>query len=139
MWERIQSWTDLSEGALAWVIGVSLFTFFASLIAVPIVVIQMRSDYFVRSASKKMPRTPLQLVGRILKNALGVILLIMGAAMLFLPGQGLLAILLGLSLLDFPGKRNLQLRLLRLRGVQRSVDWMRKKANKPPLVVPPRA
>lgn len=138
MWESMQSWIDLSEGKLAWVVGISLFTFFASLIAVPIVVIQMRADYFVRSAAMKRPRTALQLVRRILKNVLGCVMLIMGVAMLFLPGQGLLAILLGLSLVDFPGKRNLQLRLLRLSGVQRSVNWMRKKAKKPPLVVPPR-
>ena len=136
MWEDFGSWMGTWEEEVAWVVGISVVTFVGSLVAVPIVVIQMRSDYFLRTAEVKRPRTPLQLIRRILKNLLGLILLIMGFAMLFLPGQGLLAMLLGMSLLDFPGKRNLQLRLLKLKGVQRSVNWMRRKADKPPLTLP---
>ena len=49
---------------------------------------------------------------RILKNALGVLIILMGIAMLVLPGQGLLTILMGLLLVDIPGKRGVQSRLL---------------------------
>jgi hypothetical protein len=56
--------------------------------------------------------------------------------MLLLPGQGLLTIFVGLGLLDFPGKRKLELGIIRLRGVRDSIDWLRHKANKEPLEIP---
>ena len=56
--------------------------------------------------------------------------------MLFIPGQGLLTILMGLALLDFPGKRAAELRLIRYAPVNKSIDWIRRKSNKPPLRIP---
>ena len=43
--------------------------------------------------------------GAALKNVFGLGALVLGVLMLFLPGQGLLMVLVGISLLDFPGKR----------------------------------
>jgi len=54
------------------------------------------------------------------------------------PGQGILTILIGLSLLDFPGKRNLELKLIRLRTVRKAINWIRARAQQPPLELPPR-
>ena len=53
----------------------------------------------------------LRWIGFLIKNVLGVILVLMGLAMLVLPGQGVLTLLIGISLLDFPwqakpGKEN---------------------------------
>jgi hypothetical protein len=50
-----------------------------------------------------------------------------------LPGQGVLTILAGLSLLSFPGKRRLQLRLLRIPAIHRAIDALRRRAGRPPL------
>lgn len=136
MWEAFQIWIKENEFVIAWALGISALTFVGSLIAVPIVVIQMRTDFFVRGAKAAVPLTPLRLARHMAKNVLGAILLLMGFGMLFLPGQGLLTLLLGLSLLDFPGKRGLQLKLVRLKGVRRSIDWMRHRAGKEPLEIP---
>jgi hypothetical protein len=57
----------------------------------------------------------------------------MGLAMLVLPGQGILTILIGVMLLDFPGKRRWELWLIRRRGVRHSIDWIRQRAARPPL------
>lgn len=121
------------ESIWAWAVGISLVTFLVSLLAVPIVVIRMEADYFQRSASEALPRTPLRLVRRAAKNVIGWILILMGILMLVLPGQGLLTIALGVSLIDFPGKRRLQLRIARMKGVYTPINWIREKAGKPPL------
>jgi hypothetical protein len=60
----------------------------------------------------------------------------MGIALLVLPGQGLLTILLGITLLDLPGKRHLEIVLLRRPSVSRAVNWLRRKSGRPPLDLP---
>ena len=63
--------------------------------------------------------------------------MISGIALLALPGQGLLTILIGLALMNFPGKRALELWLIRLPMVLRAVNWIRKRGGREPLQVPP--
>ena len=58
-----------------------------------------------------------------------------GIAMLLLPGQGVLTILIGIMLLDFPGKRSLEFWIIRQRGVLKAANWIRRKSNHPPLEV----
>ena len=59
-----------------------------------------------------------------------------GLAMLVLPGQGVITILVGITLLNFPGKRRLELRIVRQRPVLLAINWIRARANRPPLVLP---
>ena len=54
--------------------------------------------------------------------------------MLFLPGQGLLTIVVGLSFLDFPGKQFLLNHLIEHGSVQKSMNWIRGKYGRPPLI-----
>ena len=58
--------------------------------------------------------------------------------MLALPGQGILTMLVGLMLMDFPGKRSLEIRIIGNRMVSRTVNWMRRKAKREPLRIPGR-
>ncbi len=103
-------------------------------------VARMNRDYFVSrepAAESWRGRHPVvRWSGHVIKNTLGLLLLITGVAMLVLPGQGALTILVALSLLDFPGKRRLLLRIVRLRHVHRAIDWIRAKANRPPIILP---
>ena len=71
-----------------------------------------------------------------MKNVLGLILLAAGLAMMVLPGQGIITILIALTLLNFPGRRKLELRIIRQRHVRNAVDWIRRRAGSPPLVIP---
>lgn len=68
------------------------------------------------------------------KIVLGMMLLLAGIAMLVLPGQGIITILVGLSLIPFPGKRRLELFLLSRKTVRSSLNWIRIKANKDPFI-----
>ncbi|WP_269523196.1 PGPGW domain-containing protein [Coraliomargarita parva] len=122
-----------TEWLLAGLAVVSLVTFLASLVILPLVIAYMPADYFQREPVGLKELRPIRLVGRLLKNLLGAVLLLGGIAMLFLPGQGLLTIFLGSSLIDFPGKRKLEQKLIRKRAIERPIVWIRRKAKRPPL------
>jgi hypothetical protein len=78
----------------------------------------------------------LRLTYLVLKNLAGTILVLAGAIMLVGPGQGAIAILIGIMLLDFPGKYRLERWVIRQRPVRRAVNWIRVKARRPPLQIP---
>jgi len=113
----------------------SAVMFVATLIAIPLLIAWIPTDYFIRRPVRDWPtRHPamhmLLVVG---KNALGMVLLLAGVAMLILPGQGLLTILVGVMLLDFPGKRRLEHWLISQKPIRRAANWIRAKRHQPPL------
>jgi hypothetical protein len=67
------------------------------------------------------------------KNLLGSMLLLAGFVMFFTPGQGVLTLLLGMALMDFPGKQRLERWILQRPPVLKVVNAMRSRADKPPL------
>jgi hypothetical protein len=71
------------------------------------------------------------------KNLLALTLIAGGIAMLLLPGQGLLTILIGVMLLDFPGKYPLERRIVQQPKVLQTINWLRAKGNRPPLHIQP--
>lgn len=135
-WIRIEPWLA------GWIFLASVLMFLGSLIVIPILVTRMRSDYFLcrrPSAESWMGQHPAARAAfYVAKNVLGLILLVAGIAMLVLPGQGVLTILVGITLLNFPGKRRLELRIVRQRRVLQAINWMRARAKRPPLILPDR-
>jgi hypothetical protein len=116
-----------------WLTLFSFISFVASVIGLPWLVARAPADYFVR---EREPRHGLSLLRAILRNAVGLVLLLGGVLMLVLPGQGLLAIVVALSLLDVPGKRRLLRRLVTRPGVARALTWLRRRAGQPPFDLP---
>lgn len=106
----------------------SIVVFIGSLIAIPIMVIRLPEDYLVHPP-EKTKSLPL----KIAKNALGVALLAIGVAMLVLPGQGVLMVIVGLMLVDFPGRHKLVAKLMKKPKVQRVITAIRRRGHKPPL------
>ena len=133
-------WLTMDSATLWWLGGLSLLSFFGTLILVPVLVVNMPADYFVRerrSDDVAVSRHPaVRLVLIIVKNLLGLCLLAGGIVMLFTPGQGLLSIAMGIVLMDFPGKFALEKRVARNRPVIRSMNWIRRKWRRPPLMLP---
>jgi len=116
----------------------SVVGFVGSLIAIPFILIRLPPHYF----DERYPRTwmedhhpILRLIGHVIKNAVGVVLLLAGVAMLFLPGQGILTMLIGVSLLDFPGKRHLEAKLISQPTVLKTINGLRERFGQPPLTV----
>ena len=56
--------------------------------------------------------------------------------MLVLPGQGLLTILLGLIVLDGPWNARLEAWVVRRDSLMRGLDWIRRRARRPPFERP---
>ncbi len=133
-------WAQANGNLLAWSFGVSLFLFVGSLILMPVLIARMRADYFVRpdpNGDTWLGRHPAtRTAARILKNSVGVVLLIAGLAMMVLPGQGIITLLVALSLLDFPGKRQLEVRLVRQPKMGGAINWIRRRAGRPPIQIP---
>lgn len=117
---------------------VSLFTFVGSLIAVPWLINRMPSDFFLQHwqklAEKRQTHPALTVLIFIGRNTLGLLLVIAGIAMLFLPGQGLLTILIGFCTMDFPGKQHLLKFLISKISIQKGLNWIRRKGGKQPFL-----
>jgi len=130
-------WLQENEPLAWWLAAGSVVIFVGSLVALPIVVARMPADYFLHKEDRTPPGHPVaRLLVRIGKNALGAVLLVTGVLMLVLPGQGLLTILAGLMLLEFPGKRRAERWLIGRAPIHRTVDWIRRKRGAAPLKLP---
>lgn len=109
--------------------GLSLVSLLATAVAVPWVVTRLPRDYFSRERRKVWRsgsgEPVLALVLGLAKNVVGALLLVLGVIMLVTPGQGLLTILIGLLLLNFPGKYRLERWLVMRPGVMRGLNWLR--------------
>ncbi|HEX6950222.1 MAG TPA: PGPGW domain-containing protein [Nitrospira sp.] len=130
----------VSTDTLIWLAALSVVFFIGTLIAIPFILVRLPPDYF----DVRVPRPWMQdhhpvlrVVGHIVKNAVGAVFLLAGFLMLFLPGQGVLTMLIGISMLDFPGKRKLEAKLIGQPTVLNVINHMRKKRGKPPLVLAP--
>lgn len=123
-------------GPLAWALSLAVGSLVLVVVLLPWFVLQLPVDYFVASRRElRAARTPLGWVWRILRNVLGLFFVLAGAAMLVLPGQGLLTILIGLLLLEFPGKRALERKLVARPGIKAFLDRIRARRGVPPLEV----
>ena len=69
-----------------------------------------------------------------LKNIVGYCLIMGGILMLVLPGQGLLTILVGLMLSDYPGKFKLEKRIIKTNLILKTINWYRIKSNIAPII-----
>jgi hypothetical protein len=130
----------VSTDTLIWLTALSVVFFIGTLIAIPFILVRLPADYF----DVRVPRPWMQdhhpvlrVGGHIVKNVLGAVFLLAGFLMLFLPGQGVLTMLIGISMLEFPGKRKLEAKLISQPTVFSVINSMRKHRGKPPLVLAP--
>lgn len=116
----------------------SVVAFVGSLIAIPWILVRLPADYFdVRVPRPFLAgRHPVLRLGLIvLKNIVGFVFLVAGVAMLVLPGQGLLTILVGISLMDFPKKRLLEAKIIGQPLIFSGINRLRARFGKPPLTI----
>jgi archaellum biogenesis protein FlaJ (TadC family) len=131
-------WIKDHDTLLWWLTAASVVMFLGSLIIMPMLVARIPADYFVqeeRPPSKWMGHHPaLRITLMIGKNLLGVVLILAGLAMLLIPGQGLLTMLIGVLLLDLPGKYRFEKWLITRPRIHRAINWLRAKAGREPLI-----
>ncbi len=121
-----------------WLALTSLATFLLSLLLIPLIISNLSVHCFLNIGRKtgKNNFIAWRLSLLLLRNIGGIILLLAGIAMLFLPGQGILTILISLLLLSFPGKQKTFNYLIHKPAVQRSLDWIRTKSGTRPFIWP---
>lgn len=131
----------IGENGFLWLSLVSAVTFVTSLVALPWLATLIPADYFLHEKREpsRWNRIPpaLRLLLILLKNVLGMVLLAGGFIMLFVPGQGLLTIAMGMLLLDYPGKYQLERWLVSHKPVLKGLNWLRAKRGAAPLEVDP--
>ena len=134
-------WVREYQAQLEWLGGLSLLMFVVTLVLFPLVIIYLPADYFVRDRRDPAHQTrrhpAVWLVLTVLKNIFGALLIVAGIAMLVLPGQGLLTILIGVTLANFPGKFALERRIFSRPAVARALNRIRSRARRPNLEFPP--
>ena len=131
------SWLSNNLQLLTLIGFVSALIFVISLLSLPWLVAKIPVDYFASQGRAETAWKSRHPVARLLliigKNLLGFILLLGGIVMLFLPGQGILTIVAGLLLMDYPGKFALEKRIARTPTIFKGLNWLRDRAGKPPL------
>ena len=128
IFQQLQSHKELA----IWLSIASVVMFVGSLLAVPWLIARAPRDFFTRDQQSSAGR-PLR---KLLKNLAGLVLFGAGIAMLLLPGQGVLTLVVGLALLDIPGKHALLVRLARRPSVMRALNYIRQRTKREPFEQP---
>jgi hypothetical protein len=116
----------------------SILVFILSLASLPWLVAKIPEDYFLHRKRKKvLPLTTVAFVRylflRLARNLVGLILIAGGFLMLFIPGQGVLTMVMGLILMDYPGKYSVEKTIIGYPVVFKGLNWLRARADIPPL------
>jgi len=124
----------LAKGGLWLGVGISLVLAIGSIALVAFVVIHWPADHF-KLHTPGMPAEPTHPVARVAKNAGGVLLVLLGLVMALpgIPGQGILTMIVGLTMIDFPGKRGMERRLIGRPHVLHALNRLRARFGRAPL------
>lgn len=137
--EGVTNWF-MAHANLLWIMGsLSLVMFVGTILALPLIIIYLPARFFnpweYAARRSEHGLSTSRLLWVVVKNGVGAALILAGLLMLVLPGQGLITLLIGLSLVNFPGKRRLVCRLLQQPRVLGFINRIRTAAYRPP--VPP--
>lgn len=131
-------WASLTLGKVLLGVGLFLGSLLISFAAIGIVMVKIPANYF--SSHYKQDFLPnsswaVRWGAVILKNILGLFLIALGILLSLpgVPGQGILTILLGLIMIDIPGKRPLEAKIIKRPTVLAAVNNLRGRYNKPTL------
>ena len=133
------NWITINEATIWYLAAFSIASFIGTLLLVPVLVIRIPKDYFAEIKRHRWepwahehPLIRWSLL--IAKNSLGYIIIILGIAMLVLPGQGVLTILIGVMFINFPGKYRLERWVVMRAPVLNTINKLRQRAGRAPLI-----
>lgn len=135
-----QTWASVTWGQILLGIGLFVGSLTLSFAAIAVVMVKVPKNYFSTHYKRDfLPGSPfiVRWGAVIAKNIFGVFLVILGILLSLpgVPGQGILTILLGLIMLDIPGKRPLEARIIKRPAVLSAINNLRAKYGKEPLEV----
>ena len=123
------------SGGFWWGLAISVVLAIGSLALATAIVVGWRPDRFTRDAPPSTAHPVLRALALVGKNVAGVVVFLLGVIMALpgIPGQGVLTMIIGVTLLDFPGKRAFERRMLRHPRVLHAINRLRARFNRPPL------
>jgi hypothetical protein len=129
------TWGQILLGVLFLIISFAVSTLVVSVIMVKIPANYFHSDYEHHFLTDKHPVLRWTVI--VLKNIVGVILILVGIVMTFpgVPGPGVLTILIGLILIDLPGKRKVEALIINRPTILTAVNGLRARYDKDPLLL----
>lgn len=137
---ELSGWLANNDELLGWLAFFSALVFVVSLALIPWLIVRIPADYFTKTdehRSSLAGYNPLLVaILRMVRNTLAVIFLLVGLLLLVLPGQGLLTMFLGLVIADFPRKHQLVNWLVAHPSICRPMNWLRRRADREPIVPP---
>jgi hypothetical protein len=133
-------WVSLTIGKVALFVGLFLLSLAFSFASIAVVIVKIPANYFSSDYVRDfLPDSPwlVRWGAVVAKNVFGIFLIGLGIILSLpgIPGQGFLTILLGLIMLDIPGKRPLEARIIKRPSILSAINNFRAKYNKPPLVM----
>jgi hypothetical protein len=136
-----QIWNLAAEHA-AWLVTGSLLSLVISVILGPALILRLPAGYFTyrhRHAVANERRHPLlHLALTTTKNLIGAVFVAAGLALLVLPGQGIITLLAGAVIMNYPGKFQFERWLVSRPRVLPALNWLRTKYGREPLLPPDR-
>ena len=132
-WLPDLTWRNVGLGVL-----VVAVTFVVATGIVSFVVVKLPATYFHPDHDREVLKDKhptIRWAGIIGKNLAGVILVGLGVVMSLpgIPGPGLVTILFGVMLVDFPGKRRLEHKIVSRPSVLKTINNLRKRFRKKPI------
>jgi hypothetical protein len=126
-------WNYLLWGTLIFVASVIL-----SAVIVGLVLVKLPSTYFLDRPRRQLwidHHPAIRLILHLLKNLLGLSLIVAGILLSVpgIPGQGILTIVIGIMLLDFPGKLRWERKIVSHPRVCGTINRIRQAFGQPPL------
>jgi hypothetical protein len=125
----------IAPATIAGITACSIACFIASVVCATWAVRRLPVDYLLCEPARRR-RSGWGLAVWVLRNLLGLVLFVLGALMLVLPGQGLLTIVAALGLMDFRSKRRLERWLMLQPSVFVVINRLRLRVGHPPLLSP---
>ena len=126
---------NVYKNLILWFGSISLFVFLFSLLSIKWLVSLIPEDYFINKKDSKIKTNNILIwyIVLIFKNLIGYSLILGGVMMLVLPGQGLFTIIIGLMMSNYPGKYSIEKKFIAIPTILKSINWLRRKSNKPPI------
>lgn len=136
MVDALTTWLSIHTGFVVAIGAISFVLLAATLFVTPWFLAQLPHDYF-SATPQTSPQSLRRSVISFMRTILGILMILLAFAVMLTPGPGLVLLVFGLALCDFPGKHKLLIKLVSQPSVLSALNWLRGKTNKPPFIVPP--
>ena len=134
--DKLHAWLTGHSLLLGVMASLSAALLIVTVVAAPWAVSRLPSNYLLQRLERSSKQGIWYSVASVSRALLGFLVTLLGLVMLITPGPGVIMLLLGISIAEFPGRNRLLIYLATRPNVLSSLNWMRKRHGKPPFIHP---